>query len=144
MKRFVDLGKRVLGIFKRKDVSKDDKDKESNSIYSLRELEETFREVWEAMRPHVEKAMEAGKTAMEDPRAKRVVAGSAVLALLIVCYKSVSGSQDQYQPIKRKIPKVAPRPKTVPKLTLRVVRDVQWPVSRLIKQSPHSQYYSPY
>merc|ERR1719474_1817983 len=88
------------------------------------------------MRPRVEKAMGAGKTAMEDPRAKKVVIGSAILTLSFVCYWSLSGSKDQ--PLK-KTRRIVPRPKAVPTpkpIPQRIVRPVQWPVSRLIKQSP--------
>merc|ERR1719397_1255004 len=88
------------------------------------------------MRPHVIKAMNAGKTAMEDPRAKQLAIGSAVLALSFVCYWSLSGSKDQ--PVKQ-VRQIVPRPKAVPKpIPQRIVRPVQWPLSRLIEKSPYT------
>merc|ERR1711920_981218 len=124
---------RVLDVFKRRDSSKDQKDKESQeTIFGRLALEERFTELWEAMRPHVDKAMEAGKTAMEDPRAKQVAIGSAVLALSFVCYRGFASGPTE-QPIKRKIPQVAPtRPKAAPMPSHRHIRSVQWPLSKLI------------
>jgi len=140
MKRFVDLGRRVLDVFKRRDRSKDQKEKESQeTIFERLALEERFTELWEALKPHVDKAMEAGKTAMEDPRAKQVAIGSSVLALSIVCYRSFAAGPTE-QPVNRKVPRVAPpRPKAAPKPTHRHI-SVQWPLSKLIKESPHSPY----
>merc|ERR1719357_2138418 len=107
MKRFVDLGRRVLDVFKRRDRSKDKEKKSKESTFNVLALEERFTELWEAMRPHVEKAMEAGKTAMEDPRAKQVAIGSAVLALSIVCYRSFASGPTE-QPVTRNVPRAAP------------------------------------
>merc|ERR1719295_668259 len=136
MKRCVDLGRRFLDIFKKKDQSKENDKGYIDSIFYHHTLEEKLMEIWEAMRPRFEKAMGAGKTAMEDPRAKKVAVGSAVLALSFVCYWSLSGSKDQ--PVKE-IRRIIPRPKAVPKpIPQRIVRPVQWPVSMLIKQSPHT------
>merc|ERR1719320_269335 len=109
-------------------------------------------EVWEAMRPHIETAMEAGKNVMEnamevsqsavesglqDPRAKQVAIGSAAIVVVSVCLWSLRGSTKSQQVKEAPCALPSPTPEAVPK-PYRSVRKVQWPLSRAIKQSPYS------
>jgi len=147
MNRLVEVGKRLLAYFRKKDapetpedyvedeVSKPVQDKEmicrnvleAKFIEVLETkdiLEKRIKEYWEMVRPHVE-------TAMEDPRAKQVALGSAVFVSIVIMW-TFSGSKSVERDVELTTPEITPKP--VQKPTVRVVRQVQWPLCTLIKQ----------